>query len=239
MLKLIIFDFDGTIADTKEGILETVNVTLNDFGFPYTTGEKLFPLIGLPLEDIFSKVLPKNANTDIQALTKHYRKIYNTVASPKTKMFPGMRKTLEPLSKRGIVLAVATSKKREGVMRMLEALGISHLFPIVLSDDLVKNKKPFPDMVESILSKTKIEKHNALVVGDSIYDIRMGKNAGVKTCAVTYGTGSRTELLKEKPDIVIHKISALPGAIGVERTSRFRTIYQRARKFVFKRRNRL
>ncbi len=202
--KLIIFDFDGTLADTKKGILASANAALEHHGFPKAAEKDVYPLIGLTLEEIFSKLAKNASPAQIPEIVAHYRKIYNSTAPKNTALFPGMKETLESLKAEGKLLAIATSKRQEGVNLMLDELGIRRFFSMVVTEEQVAGKKPAPDMVQKILQETGTPAAQALVVGDTVYDVQMGKNAGAKTCAVTWGAQSKEQLALSKPDFTAH-----------------------------------
>ena len=114
---------------------------------------------------------------------------------------------LEELKKRGIVLTIASSRSRSSLVEYVERLGLSSLISLVVGADDVCNGKPDPEAVIMTLGKFGFTPEEAIVVGDTEYDIRMGINAGTKTCAVTYGNGTRESLAEA--DWLIDDFSSL------------------------------
>lgn len=202
--QLVIFDFDGTIADTKEGIAETLNQSLIHFGYVPVAPERIYGLIGLSLGTIFERILGQEINKEhIETLIDNYREIYDAVAPLKTKLFGGMEEVLDYLQKTKTLTAIATSKGLRGVTRMLDTLRIRDQFACIITDCSVVKKKPHPDMLHCILNELGIASKDAVIVGDTVYDVKMGKNAGVDTCAVTYGVHGHDELSRELPTYLI------------------------------------
>jgi HAD superfamily hydrolase (TIGR01509 family) len=202
--QLVIFDFDGTVADTKEGIAETLNQTLIHFGYVPVAPERIYGLIGLSLGTIFERIVGREINKEpVETLVDYYREIYDSVAPPKTKLFGGMQEVLDYLQKTQTLIAIATSKGLRGVTRMLDTLRIRDKFACIITDHSVAKKKPQPDMLHRILNEIGIESKDALIVGDTVYDVKMGKNAGVDTCAVTYGVHGHDELSRELPTYLV------------------------------------
>ncbi len=206
---LLIFDFDGTVADSKHGIEKTVNRTLELNGFAKAPEKQVHSLIGLPLEEYFPRLLPHASGSQIEKLISDYREEYKKIAVESTSLFPEMKQVLEELRERGAVLAVATSKRKASLELMVRHLELEGFFKATVCADEVRGKKPDPESVEMILEKTGFEKKQALMIGDSVYDVQMGKAAGVKTCAVSWGAERAEELEKEKPDFLVHDAKAL------------------------------
>jgi phosphoglycolate phosphatase len=206
--KIIIFDFDGTLADTLKGILETINKMLEHFGFAKVAESAIYPLSGIPLKEQLMLLI----NVDEQKaeeMAKFYRDIYGKIAPNTVKLFSGVEETLHKLKEMEMLLAIASSKKYASLKLLLDSLQISDYFCCVLGADSVENAKPHPEILQRILSEYNISNSEALFVGDSIFDIQMGKSAGVRTCAVTYGAGTQEALLKETPDFMINDFHEL------------------------------
>ncbi len=210
--KLIVFDFDGTLADTSALIWSTMNRALAENGFPAVSHKKLRPLVGLTLEQMLSIIAKAASERQVAKIAADYREIY--LEAPKSaRLYPGVRETLENLKAEGKILAIATSKSQKGLNAMLDALELHAFFSAVATQDMVARKKPSGDMVQKILSETGMRAEDALVVGDTVYDVEMGKDAGAKTCAVTYGAQDEKMLLQAKPDFVISRIGDLRGIV--------------------------
>jgi phosphoglycolate phosphatase len=188
-MHLVIFDFDGTIADSTTAIAECMNEALVAIGHPSVEPSATQALIGLPLRQIFVQLAPQLTDGEVDQGVAAYRDNYAEVSKRHTSVFDGMIELIRELRGRERPLAIATGKSTHGAHRSLARLSIDEaLFDIVLGHDAVKNPKPHPDMVEHILTKLDTKPSDAVVVGDTTFDITMAKRAGVASCGVTWGS---------------------------------------------------
>jgi len=201
-MKLLILDFDGTIADTKASIINTIQATLKEMGHEKADEKAIQERIGLPINDTFTaiSVIP---NDKIDYAIDLYREKYNLICMECVTLFPNVVDTLQYLSKKGIVITVASSKGKTALNLLLEHLNIKQYISCVYGEQDVKNKKPAPDMARLILEHEKCKPKEALVVGDTVFDIQMGQGAGCYTCGVTYGNNSYDELLSQNATYII------------------------------------
>ena len=208
--KLIIFDFDGTLGDTRRNIVVTMQQTLEAQGLPHRDGDSCASTIGLPLAGCFRSLLPDASEELIDRCVDFYHRQFeiNKDLMP-PQMFPHVAETLGRLSKKGIRMSVATSRGSESLCDLLTSMGIIKYFDLLLGADSVMRHKPDPEPVLMTLRKLNIEASDTLVVGDMPVDILMGKGAGCTTCCVTYGNATREELVEAGADYVIDDFSAL------------------------------
>lgn len=202
-MKTLILDFDGTIADTRNSIIKTVQVTAEEMGLPEAREEEIQHLIGLPIRETFVKALNVSDAAVIDQAITIYRKHYQAISEDTVTLYPNVKSTLQILYSEGITITVASSKGKDALRVLLERLEISAYISLVLGEQDVENKKPAPDMVLNILEKTNTLPAEALVVGDTIFDIEMGQRAGCKTCGVTYGNHSATQLQEQGATFLI------------------------------------
>lgn len=205
----VIFDFDGTLTDSRRDIAGAQLWALRRMGFDGYREEELYPLIGKSLRETFEYILPPAHHHRIPEAIALYAEYYPPRALQSTKLFPGVRETLNALRSRGHRLAVASTKKGEGIRRATDHFGITGEFERLQGSENMAFK-PAPDVILAILSDLAWDPHETLMVGDSDVDILAGRNAGVDVCAVTYGSLSRTELLLHHPEYMIDRISDLP-----------------------------
>lgn len=199
--KLLVFDFDGTLADSEASIMEALQLVAGDFGLSGVDREKARRSIGLPLHRTIEMGLglePRRVSEAVEL----YRKHYSEVAFESTRLFPGVKETLE-LLRRDFLLAVASSKSKHGLAAMMRHLGVYDLFSFIAGAQDVRRGKPAPDMVLLALETLGIPAKESLVIGDTVYDIEMGQRASADTCAVTYGNNSTDELRRLDPTFLI------------------------------------
>lgn len=202
-MRTLILDFDGTIADTTQAIIATVEYTLRHFGLPIADEEEIRNVIGLPIHDTFSKAAKIADENLITECIKEYRANFNRICDDLICLYPGVTETLEDLHKNGIAITVASSRGKNSLLHLLDKLGIALFVSLVVGEEDVTHTKPAPDAVNLILSATQTSPEDALVVGDTIFDIEMGKNADVLTCGVTYGNHLEEKLRAACPNYLI------------------------------------
>lgn len=208
-MKTVILDFDGTIADTQNSIIQTIQATLKELQLPLANEIMVKELIGLPLKDTFEKAACIKEKQILEKAITVYRELYNTIGLSSIELFPNVKDTLEKLHRRNITMAVASSKGKGSLQSLLDSLDISQYITLTFGEQDVKRKKPAPDMVIEILKIINIQPKEALVVGDTAYDIAMGQGAKCITCGVTYGNHSRTQLKQQKADYIIDDFAEL------------------------------
>jgi phosphoglycolate phosphatase len=199
-----VFDFDGTLADTFTCIAASVDVALSDGGFRPADRELLRSAVGLSLPTVFDVVTGGGLGSEaIRSLVARYRSAFAEVAASAVTLFPGVRKQLEVFGGAGVQLAVATSKSRRAVAELLDGLGIAGLFAVVVADDMVVRKKPDREMLDRVSAMLEVAPGASVMIGDAEYDIVMGRAAGYRTCAVTWGNQSRDRLARQQPDHIV------------------------------------
>lgn len=201
-MACLIFDFDGTLADTNEAIIETSQATLDKMGLPRIPKEKLTKLIGLPLKENFT-LGGGLSNEEADRAVIIYRELFDGIAEKSVTLFPGVADVIKTLSERGVPMAVASSRSQRSLEHLVKFLGLSPYLKNLYGADFAKNPKPAPDLVEYILDQMDMDPAHALVIGDTTYDIEMGNAAGCYTCAVTYGNQTMEQLRTANPDYVI------------------------------------
>lgn len=223
--SLIIFDFDGTIGNTQALIVKTLRQTMNELGLPERTEEECTATIGLPLHKAFISLYDNRSTpygnggaTDDEAFGQHcatvYRRIFKENNKPGTvTVFPNVRETLAELSRRGKTMTIATSRERSSLTAMLREMDIEKYFSYMVCGSDVQNAKPAPDMVLVTLEHLGIPADKTLVVGDTAFDITMGRSAGTGTCGVTYGNGLREQLAEAGADFIIDDFAGLKNIV--------------------------
>ena len=209
-IKLVIFDFDGTLADTKENIILTFQMTMKELGVEIKSRQECAATIGLTLEDAFKVLYPGMAAEKYILLRDTYRRIFKEnrkILVPG--LFPEVMETLEELRRRGYLMSIASSRQSPSLHSFLENMKIAHLFEYVVGGDNVEYPKPAPDAVLQILRHYNLSAEEAFVVGDMPFDINMATNAGVKSCGVTWGNADAAQLKESGANYIIDKMSQL------------------------------
>ena len=193
-IRLVIFDFDGTLGDSQQLITDTMLATIERLNLPKRSREECARTIGLPLKECFSSIIPMS-DEQAEECAKVYSEIFTVKNVPGVvKAFPGVVETLERLSSQGILMSIASSRSHRTLAKLMDELDLSKYITYLIAADDVVEKKPAAESVLKTLSHFNVEAHETLVVGDTEFDILMGRNAGTHTCGVTYGNGSKESL---------------------------------------------
>lgn len=210
IMKLIIFDFDGTLGDTRRNIVTTMQMTMAELGLPSRSDAECASTIGLPLYGCFEALFPDTDKETLQQCTDTYRRIFQeNLHTIRPKTFPKVVETLHVLKEKGLTLAIASSRNHASLVELTHDLGISDVISYLVGADDVKRAKPDPEPVLNVLEALGYKANQALVVGDMDVDILMGVYAGSKTCGVTYGNGTREELQEAGANYIIDEICEL------------------------------
>lgn len=207
MKKLLCFDLDGTILDSTESYLIALNECFRKNKLGFVSSEELKTLYGENVENIIKHFFPDISSRKLESCVLDFEDLIEKHFD-KVKVFDGVESTLKKL-KLKYKLAIVSNNDKHRIIEMLESsgLGFEH-FDIIIGADSVKQKtKPHPD---EIFKAEKIANEKAeYIIGDSIYDIRAGKKANIKTIAVLSGYNSIKKLWAENPTIIISNIQEL------------------------------
>lgn len=211
-IKLIILDFDGTLGDTADLIIRTMQATIKELGLPSRTDKECGEMIGLRLIEIPHVLFPECGDiSELYAST--YRRLFHEFNTDgAVTLYPNVMETLMELKRRGKTLTIASSRSHASLAEYIENLGLSDIISYILGADDVKEGKPNPEAIFKTLERFDFDTDEAIMIGDTVFDINMGINAGVKTCGVTYGNGSRESL--SDADWVIDDFGSLLELIG-------------------------
>lgn len=207
--RLIIFDFDGTLADTNTLITKTMMMTIDEMGLERRTREQCASCIGLPLADCFKSLFPiSDEVSNLCAAT--YRRLFEVNNVPgAVELFPHIFETIQRLHENGFVLTIATSRSHFSVAQFLDEFALNPYITYVLGADDVERAKPDPFPVVKTMNELGFKPEETLVVGDMVFDILMGQRAGAKTIGVTYGNGTLADLQACRADYIIDDFAEL------------------------------
>ena len=213
-IKLVIFDFDGTIMDTRKTIILAKQETMRQMGLAVADEETCAETIGLSAKLGFKHTYPELTDEMLDLCVQNYRKNFEQIkeTEPPT-LFENMLDTLNRLKEKGIVCTIATSRNGKSLREFLDKMNLADYFPYALAGEDTTLLKPHAEPVVKTLRDLKYSAKQTLVVGDMPFDILMGKNAGVYTCGVTYGNADRESLLEAGADFLIDDISELLGVM--------------------------
>lgn len=213
MIKTVILDFDGTIGDTRGLIVRTMQQTISELHLPGRTDEQCAAMIGLPLKQTFTDLIPMDDATG-ERCAEVYSRIFDVNNTPDAVgIFPHVAETIKLLHGNGLAITIASSRHRESVDSYLKNMGLDIYVSYVVTASETDRAKPLPDMVLMTLKALNARPEEAVVVGDTMFDIRMAHAAGVKAIGVTYGNGSRESLEKENADYLVDDFAEIIGII--------------------------
>ena len=208
--RLIIFDFDGTLGDTRRTIVTTMQMTIKELQLPEHSDDECAATIGLPLVGCFKALFPDLQTEQYRLCAETYRRIFNeNQRAIKPQAFPHVVETLTALKEQGFTLTIASSRSHASLYELTKDMGISESISYLIGADDVERAKPEPEPVLNTLSTMGYEASETLVVGDMAVDILMGVNAGAKTCGVTWGNGTKKELQEAGADFIIDNMKEL------------------------------
>jgi len=206
-IRLIVFDWDGTLMDSETQIVHSMFGAIRDMQLESRTADECRNIIGLGLKEAIDSLYPGRDEQFSRQFVDSYRHHWFTQADD-SELFPGARETLLLLREAGFELAIATGKGRTGLEKVLKHTELESMFSVTRCSDETRSK-PHPQMLEEILQETGIEAENALMVGDTEYDMNMAIQAGVHPVAVSYGVHERGRLMAHQPLACLDTISEL------------------------------
>ncbi len=206
--KLLIFDWDGTLANSIGRIVESMHMASTRSGFELCSDLAVKGIIGLGLPEAIRTLYPHISDTELVAFREHYADHYIALEAEPSPLFEGVVQSLQAFRAEGYHLAVATGKARRGLDRVLKAHGWEDYFDITRAADETASK-PHPLMLEQIMAHCRVSPREALMVGDASFDLMMARNAGMDSVAVSYGAQSADALQPYEPRVTIDHFSQL------------------------------
>lgn len=195
--RAVLFDFDGTLADSFAAITASVNAVLAHFGQPPKPESEVRGLVGHGLEQLMLSVLP---DQDPRRCAELYREHHPAVMGPMTRLLPGVEAGLPALQAAGIRMGICSNKPSFFTRQLVTMLGLSDYFGVVYGPEDVGVAKPHPAMLLDAITRLEAHPTEALYVGDMPVDIETGRNAKVLTWVVPTGSTSEADLQKARPD---------------------------------------
>ncbi len=194
MVKLLIFDLDGTLADTGQDIADALNYSLSPFGVREYSVDETKAMVGSGISSLLNSLVPPDASSPDaeEEVTSRFLDFYAEHLMRNTYAYPHVQETLEQL---GAYTKVVLTNKRTAYSReIIEKLGIAQHFDLIWGSDSVREKKPSPVAILDLLNHYSVSKEEAVMIGDSNFDVQAAKAAGIHVVAVTYGFRPREKL---------------------------------------------
>ncbi|WP_421862933.1 HAD family hydrolase [Motiliproteus sp.] len=207
-MKLIIFDWDGTLIDSADRIINCMQQAASDCELPVPGAEAVRNIIGLGLPEVFELLFGGLDDHQEAQMRERYKHYYIDRNETPTEFFPGVIEGLQRLREQDYCLAVATGKSRMGLDRVFEETGLGEMFDHSRCADETRSK-PHPLMLEELLQESGVGRERALMVGDTEYDLEMAAKAGVASVGVSYGAHHPDRLQAFRPKLVIDHFSEL------------------------------
>lgn len=206
----LMFDLDGTLADTLNEIAASANLARAHFGLPPLPKESVIRHVGNGSGALVRAVVPLLPQREPEALAVFLR-CYDTHLVDTTRLMPGALAVLQRYADRS--LAVVTNKLQRQSERILKALGIRHFFHMVVGGDSPAGNKPSPAPLLHVLSACRVSPAQAVMIGDGVNDILAAKAARVPVVAVMGGVNTHDELAAHQPDWLIAGLERLPDIV--------------------------
>ena len=216
MYKYVLFDLDGTISDPKVGICTSVQQALKKFGIDVPDINTLTPFIGPPLRDSFRDFYHIGPE-DMEDVIAAYRARFSTVGLFENDLYDGIPELLKSLKENGRKLALASSKPRVFVEKILNHFGISQYFDVIMGSELDGTRENKSEIIDECLRLFDLDPSGDLsetvMVGDRKYDIEAANAAGLPNIAVSYGYGSEEELSKAGAMVIAGTVKELENIL--------------------------
>jgi phosphoglycolate phosphatase len=205
---LIIFDWDGTLSDSTSKIVHCVQQAAYRTGFPVLSDDAVLNIIGLGLPEAMQVLYPQLNDEEKERIRLAYIDCFLQVDQSPSPFFDGVEDGLQHLKKAGYRMAVATGKSRRGMNRVLDRLNMQHFFDASRCADETASK-PHPLMLQELLDEFSINADQAVMVGDTEYDMDMAKQLNMPRAAVSYGAHHIDRMMPYQPSVCIDRFSEL------------------------------
>lgn len=206
-VHLVMFDLDGTLADTGQDLASAVNFTRSTLALEPLPDSSVYSHVGRGIEYLIRRSLPDRGPDHFQNAMRVFLQRYESHLLDSTVLYADVPAVLDYFKNKR--RAVVSNKLHHLTMAVLRGLGIEGQFDAVLGGDSAIEKKPDPALLNGVLRRFQISADRAVMVGDGDTDIEAGKRAGVITCGVTYGLGRKEDLVAAGPDIIIDQLGQL------------------------------
>ncbi len=202
-VKGVIFDLDGTLVDSNQGIYLAFKYTYEEMGLTPLPYEAVKKVVGFGLDKTFRELLGEEK---VSQAISFFRQKYEEVFRANTRLLPNVREVVETLHRQEVHMAVATNKLGRFSRTIFEHFGMEKYFGVIVGDGDVSENKPNPEMLYYAMRQIGVQKEDAVFVGDSVIDIQTAKNAGLKIFSVPTGNTTREDLEKAQPTVLLDRL---------------------------------
>lgn len=213
-MKAVLFDLDGTLIDSSEGIIKSALYALEHYGIEESDTEKLKKFIGPPLSESFMRLYGFPRDKALKAV-QVYRERYNKIGIFECSLYPGVEECIRVLKEQGYLIGMASSKPEVSCRRILKHFDILSLFDDVVGATMDGRIETKEDVLHEVLRRWKdISKREMCLIGDTLFDVEGANLAGIACIAVSFGFGDTGEMLEAGALEVCDSMGELPGAIA-------------------------
>lgn len=207
-LKLVIFDWDGTVMDSIGKIVVSLQQAAARVDMPVPPSEQAKQIIGLSLDPAFRRLFPESTQQERDELSEHYKDVYLNHDTTPTPLFADALELFTALRAHGYLLSVATGKARRGLDRMMSETSTAHFFDSSRCSDEAESK-PHPDMLQQLLAHHQLEPWQAVMIGDTVHDLAMAQAINMPRIGITHGVHGPAEFAQHHPSAVVHSLAEL------------------------------
>lgn len=213
-IGLVIFDLDGTLIDSQQDLVNSVNATRVWMGLPALADRTVASYVGNGAPVLIRRALGDEASQeDVDRALRHFLDYYKEHMLDNTRLYPGVRESLNLLKDNGVAMAVLTNKPVRFSQLLVEGLGLSdHFYRVYGGNSFPDKKKPDPIGIEMLRAEAGADREATLMVGDSAVDVKTARNAGVLVAGVTFGFQPET-FEEDPPDVLVDRMEHLAAMI--------------------------
>jgi len=210
----VIFDLDGTLIDSQQDLVNSVNATRAWMGLPALEDHTVASYVGNGAPVLIRRALGDEASQeDVDRGLQHFLAYYRDHMLDHTRLYPGVRESLDVLKERGLAMAVLTNKPVRFSQLLVEGLGLAdHFYRVYGGNSFPDKKKPDPIGIDTLRAEAGAEREATLMVGDSAVDVKTARNAGVLVAGVTFGFQPES-FAEDPPDLLIDRMEHLAAMI--------------------------
>lgn len=210
--KNILFDLDGTLIDSKQGIVNSIKYALDFFNINVEDEKKLYKFIGPPLRESFKKYYKFNEE-DTELAVEKYREYYKEKGVFQNHLYVGIDNLLKELVNNGKNLIIATSKPEMFAKKIIEDLEINDYFSFICGSTLDSSREKKADVIKHILTTNNLKTEDCVMIGDKSQDVIGAQKTGIDSIGVLYGYGDYDELVNAKATYIVDSVKLLQSKL--------------------------